>query len=167
MVKLYFKKLGFAALCLAVWFVFVFLMTLLFGSFLNFLPEGVKYTLLLLIPAFLTALWVYYRRLEQPELRRAYLQANTERTLRFLFELRYLFHFPPFQAELAATATLMLPVIFLIGFSIPDTPAILLLISSIIVFLVFFAGYLAVNFFHWLLVHKKWLTDAVTAKIEQ
>ena len=158
--KLYFKKLisilGHLALCLVIYFVGVSIISLIANFFKSWF---IRFCIGFGIPLIIVLIRVFNRRLDNQEMRRAYLaEANRERLV--LKEEWYrICKFPHFLAELLAFVTIAFVVTVVVCF-ILMAPWWFYLYVAFILFVVpsvlFFIG----DFALWLRIHCIWREDA-------
>lgn len=154
--KLYFKKLisilGHFALCYAIYFIGFSILSLIANFFKN---DLVRICIAFGIPLILVLIRVFNRRVENQEMRRAYLaDANRERFV-FREEWVRICKFPHFRAEVLAFATLDLVITVIILFWVTASWRGYLLLA-----LIFFAApcaiFFSIDFLLWLKVHNTW-----------
>ena len=97
--KLYVKKLGSIALMSLVFFGIYFLATFLLQTFVNFIESNlIKALIFLAIPAIFVVIRIYRRRLENAELRRAYLNQIADQEITWKQQLKYVLKSADFRA---------------------------------------------------------------------
>ena len=158
--KLYFKKiisiLGHLALCLIIYWLGITFISIIANFFKNWF---VRFCIGFGIPLIIVLIRVHNRRIENQEMRRAYLaEANRERLV-FKEEWSHICKFPHFLAEVLAFATIDL-VITIVAFFMVIAPWWFYIYIAFILFVVpsvlFFIG----DFVLWLKVHNTWRRDA-------
>ena len=158
--KLYFKKiisiLGHLALCLIIYWLGITFISIIANFFKNLF---VRFCIGFGIPLALVLIRVHNRRLDNQEMRRAYLaEANRERLV-FREEWYRICKFPHFRAETLAFATLSFVItIFILFFFIAPWWFYIYLaaIFFVVPCVLFFIG----DFALWLKVHNTWRKDA-------
>ena len=158
--KLYFKKLisilGHLALCLVIYLIGSSIISLIANFFKSWL---VRFCIGFGIPLILVLIRVFNRRLDNQEMRRAYLaEANRERLV-LKEECSRICKFPQFLAELLAFVTIAFVVTVAVCFMLM-APWWFYLYIAFLLFVVpsvlFFIG----NFALWLRIHSIWREDA-------
>lgn len=158
--KLYFKKLisilGHLALCLVIYLIGSSIISLIANFFKSWL---VRFCIGFGIPLILVLIRVFNRRLDNQEMRRAYLaEANRERLV-LKEEWSRICKFPHFLAELLAFVTIAFVVTVVVCFMLM-APWWFYLYIAFILFVVpsvlFFIG----DFALWLRIHSIWREDA-------
>ena len=158
--KLYFKKLisilGHLALCLVIYLIGSSIISLIANFFKSWL---IRFCIGFGIPLILVLIRVFNRRLDNQEMRRAYLaEANRERLV-LKEEWSRICKFPHFLAELLAFVTIAFVVTVVVCFMLM-APWWFYLYIAFLLFVVpsvlFFIG----NFALWLRIHSIWREDA-------
>lgn len=160
MQKLYFKKLisilGHFALCLVIYFIGFSVLSLIANFFKNWL---VRLCIGFGIPLTFVLIRVFNRRVENQEMRRAYLaDANRERLV-FGEEWRRMCKFPHFWAEVLAFATIAFVITVVIFFTV-IAPWWVYVLMALINFAIPCILFFAADFALWLRVHSRWRKDA-------
>ena len=158
--KLYFKKiisiLGHLALCLIIYWLGITFISIIANFFKNWF---VRFCIGFGIPLALVLIRVHNRRLDNQEMRRAYLaEANRERLV-FKEEWHRICNFSHFRAEILAFASIDLVFAIAVAFRF-IAPWWFYIYIAAIIFVVpcvlFFIG----DFALWLKVHNTWRKDA-------
>ena len=160
MQKLYFKKLisilGHFALCLVIYFIGFSVLSLIANFFKNWL---VRLCIGFGIPLIFVLIRVFNRRVENQEMRRAYLaDANRERLI-FGEEWHRICKFSHFRAEVLAFASLAFIITVIIAFWVIG-PWWVYIVIALIDFIVPCVLFFAADFALWLKVHNTWRKDA-------
>ena len=158
--KLYFKKLisifGHFALCLIIYFIGFSILSLIANFFKNWF---VRLCIGFGIPLVLVLIRVFNRRVDNQEMRRAYLaDANRERLI-FGEEWHRICKFPHFLTEILAFATIAFVVTVVVCFMLIAPWWFYIYVAAIffvVPSMLFFIG----DFALWLKVHNTWRKDA-------
>ena len=158
--KLYFKKLlsilGHSALCIVIYCIGFTLLTLVANFFKN---HFVRLCIGFGIPLVFVLIRVFNRRVENQEMRRAYLaDANRERLV-FEEEWHRICKFPHFLAELLAFATFAFLFSIVAAFLVTG-PWWIYLLVALLYFVAPCALFFIIDFFLWIRVHNAWRKDA-------
>lgn len=151
--KIYLSKLWRGALTVAfIALLEYMLMDVLITAVNVVIPEAlslVRGILYLAIPIFATALVTYLRRQNNGEMRRAYQTDLGDNPFQWLPEIKKVLKSRDYLAELAAFATLLIPIIILFGVMV-----------NIVFTLIFYPLlYAAIDLCLWLLLHRKWAKE--------
>lgn len=158
--KLYFKKLisilGHFALCLIIYFIGFSILSLVANFFKNWF---VRLCIGFGIPLIFVLIRVFNRRVDNQEMRRAYLaDANRERLI-FGEEWYRICKFPHFLAEVLAFATIALVITVVICFKV-IAPWWIYILMILIDLVAPCALFFVIDFALWLKVHNTWRKDA-------
>lgn len=159
--KLYVKKLGSIALMSLVFFGIYFLATFLLQTFVNFIESNlIKALIFLAIPAIFVVIRIYRRRLENAELRRAFLNQIADQEITWKQQLKYVLKSADFRAEIAAFATvllLILSIVFLLGGAKGYFWTNMM--SLFLSFVLYEGIYVIIDMICWLAVHRIWFKE--------
>lgn len=140
------------ALCLLIYYVgFSALKTV--SNF--FKAQFVRYGVLFGIPAIIILVMVYRRRIENAEIKRSYLKICDTPKLIWKNEMAHMLRLADFRGELAAFATVLLPILIAVGME-SQAPWWADIMAGIVVFCLSEGIFLVFDLILWLAVHHKW-----------
>ena len=159
--KLYVKKLCSIAIMSLVFWGIYFLATFLLQTFVNFIESNLlKALIFLAIPAIFVVIRIYRRRLENAELRRTYLNSIADTEVTWKGQIKHIWKFADFRAEISAFATvllLILSIVFIAGGAKGYFWTNML--SLAISFVIFEGIYIIIDMICWLAVHRIWFKE--------
>ena len=144
-----------------VFFGIYFLATFLLQTFVNFIESNLlKALIFLAIPAIFVVIRIYRRRLENAELRRAYLNQITDQEVTWKQQLKYVLRSADFRAEIAAFATVLL-LILSIAFLLGGAKGYFWtnMMSLFLSFVLYEGIYVIIDMICWLAVHRIWFKE--------
>ena len=159
--KLYAKKLGSIALMSLAFFGIYFLATFLLQTFVNFIENNlVKALIFLAIPAVFLVIRIYRRRLENAELRRAYLTKIADDDVTWKRQIKCVLSSADFRAEILAFATVLL-LILSIAFLLGGAKGYFWtnMMSLVFSFILYEGIYIIIDMFCWLAVYRIWFKE--------
>ena len=161
--KIYLKKLISIIITSLAFFGIYCVAAFLLRSFINFIKNDLMKALLFLaVPMAFVFIRVYRRRLENAELRRAYLKdldgVETSLKKRIMYVLKSM----DFRAEISAFATVLL-LILAYAFIVGGAKGYFWtnVLSFAISFVLYEGIYIIVDMIVWLIIHKKWYDEKI------
>ena len=160
MKKLYFRKvlsmLIHLAICFAVYFIGFSILSLIANFFKH---PIIRFGVLFGIPLVIVLIRVYHKRIEDNEMRRAYLALANKEKLVLKEEWKYMIKFPHFLAEILAFVTIFSPIVIAVGLANPAN-FFASILAGVIVLATFGAIYFVLDFALWMIVHNTWRKEA-------
>lgn len=159
--KLYFKKLFTMAVMSLVFFGIYFVSSFLLGTFINFIKSTLLKSLIFLaVPATFLLFIGYRRRVDDAEMRRAYLKDTEGTKVNFKDRFIYVLKSAHFRADISAFATVLL-LILSIAFITGGAKGYFWInvLSFAISFVMYETIYIVADFICWMRVHKKWIEE--------
>ena len=166
MVKLYFKKLLFVVLYALVCFLLVIINIMLLSNVFDTIENPLlRLIAMFAFPTSFIAIGAFFLRIRKKPLRVDYLQKANKEGMTFADEMKYMFRFPQFLAELLAygTPALLIPLVLIMA---TDDNFIVKIILIWIAFLLLMVPYFAIDLLVWILVHTVWRKSGESAQPE-
>lgn len=166
MAKLYFKKLLFVVLYALVCFLLVIINIMLLSNVFDTIENPLlRLIAMFAFPISFIAIGAFFLRIRKKSLRTDYLQKANKEGMTFADEMKYMFRFPQFLAELLAygTPALLIPLVLIMA---TDDNFIVKIILIWIAFLLLMVPYFAMDLLVWILVHTVWRKSGESAQPE-
>ena len=156
MVKLYFKKLLSMLFYIALDVLIYYISYSILATIANFFENSIiRYGVLMGIPVVIICVIVCKRRIKNIEIKQCYLESINNTKPTFKTEIRYIFKFPHFLTELFSFATIVSPIVIVLGIE-SNASFWKDIFAGSIVLSVIVGIFFVLDFISWVIVHTYW-----------
>lgn len=161
--KMYFKKLFTIAVMSLVFFGIYLVSSFLLGIFINFIKSMlVKSLIFLSVPAAFVLFISYRRRVDDAEMRRAYLKDKEGKKVNFKTRLTHVLKSVNFRAEISAFATVLLLILSIAFITGGAKGYFWINVLSFAISFVLYGGiFIISDLICWMKVYKKWMKEKI------